>query len=88
MAEKKSNPQLDYMNEKVSFRAFRDNDKYKDDLIVIINGKTWQIQRGKTVLIPRFVYLAIKQAERQKAVAAEHSQGLIDLYMTREERLT
>ena len=34
------------MNERVPFMAFKDNDKYKDDLIVIVNGKTWQIQRG------------------------------------------
>lgn len=78
----------EYLNERIPFRAFKDNDKYKDDLIVIVNGKTWQIQRGVTVMIPRYVYLAIAQAERQKAAAARHSQMLEDQYKSRESSLT
>jgi len=78
----------DYLNERIPFRAFKDNEKYKDDLIVIVNGKTWQIQRGVTVMIPRYVYLAIAQAERQKAEAARHSQMLEDQYKSRESSLT
>jgi len=81
------NPLDEYMNERVPFMAFKDNDKYKDDLIVIVNGKTWQIQRGVTVMIPRFVYLAIEQAERQRAAAAMHSQELENQYRKRENRL-
>jgi hypothetical protein len=76
-----------YLNERVPFRAFKDNDKYKDDLIVIVNGKTWQIQRGVTVMIPRYVYLTILQAERQKVEAARYSQMLEDQYKSRESGL-
>ena len=43
------------MNELVPFFAFRDNDKYKDDIFVGWNGKGYQIQRGKQVMIPRGV---------------------------------
>lgn len=84
-AEKKT--AINDLNRKVPFMAFKDNDKYKDDLIVIVNGKTWQIQRGKTVMIPKFVYLAIKQADRQNAHSADHNERLSDQYRKLEGRL-
>jgi hypothetical protein len=61
---------VSYLNERVPFRAFKDSKKYKDDISVQVNGKIWLIKRGETVYIPRFVYLAIDQAERQLAEAA------------------
>lgn len=67
--------QEDWLNEKISFMAFKDNDKYSDDIVVGINGKNWLIQRGKTVFIPRYVYLALEDTERQKAKSAEVSEG-------------
>lgn len=80
MATKNTNkPENDmnkYLNERVPFRAFKDDGEYKDDLVVIVNGKTFQIQRGKTVQIPRYVLYAIKNAERQKAYAASISHAL------------
>lgn len=68
----------EYLNERIPFFAFKDNDKYKDDIVVIINGYTYQIKRGVQVQIPRFVYNAIDDAERQRAAAVDHAQGLID----------
>jgi hypothetical protein len=79
--------QQEFLNELVPFMAFKDNDKYKDDLVIIVNGKTWQIQRGVQVMIPRYVYLAHRQAEKQKTAAARHNQALIDQYRTRESGL-
>lgn len=64
-----------YMNEKVPFYAIYDGDRYKDDITVTVNGKTWQIQRGKHVQIPRFVFEAIMASERQKGVATATSQS-------------
>lgn len=66
-----------FLEEKVSFRAFKDNDKYKDDISVQVNGKIWQIQRGVTVQIPRFVYLALRQSDRQLAEAATREAKLV-----------
>jgi hypothetical protein len=66
-----------WLNEKVDFKAIYDGDTYKDDLLVTINGKNYQIQRGKKVSIPRFVYLAIDQAERQLAESADNLRGLV-----------
>jgi len=65
----------DFLNERVPFYAMLDDGKYKDDIFQTVNGKTWQIQRGENVMIPRFVYLAIMDAERQKRNAALTSRG-------------
>jgi len=60
----------EYLNERVPFIAILDDDKYKDDIVVTVNGKAYQIQRGENVMIPRFVHNAILDAERQKRSAA------------------
>ena len=65
----------EYMNEKVPFQAIYDGERYKDDINVTINGKTWQIKRGILVEIPRFVYDAIMSSERQKVVATVTSMS-------------
>lgn len=62
-----------YMNELVPFRAFRDNDKYKDDITVGVNGKIYKIQRGKDIMIPRKVYLVIMRGVAQD----EHTADMI-----------
>jgi len=85
--EEESKPNQDevtkHLNEKVPFFAIKDNDKYKDDIVVAINGYTYVIQRGKHVEIPRYVYQAIEGAERQRTAAAEQSQGLVDLFASK-----
>lgn len=57
-----------YWNERVPFRAFRDNGKYKDDIIVGLNGKMYRIKRGVEVMIPRnvreIIYQSMEQDER------------------------
>lgn len=40
-------------NELVEVRLFKDNNKYKDDVFVGVNGETCQIQRGIKVNIKR-----------------------------------
>lgn len=70
----------DYLNEKVTFRTIFDGEKYKDDIIVTINGKNWQIKRGVDVQIPRYVYMALEDAERQKIHATNVSQGFENQY--------
>lgn len=76
---KEKTPQ-EWLNERVPFQALYDGERYKDDIVVTINGKAWQIQRGKPVMIPRFVYMEIMDAERQKGVASVVSQGFEDKY--------
>ena len=59
------------MNELVPFFAFRDNDKSKDDIFVGWNGKGYQIQRGKQVMIPRGVYNILIRSMRQDERTSE-----------------
>lgn len=57
-------------NELVEFEAFYDDDRYKDDIFVAVNGRRYQIKRGVKVKIPRFVYEVIMNSiEQDKATA-------------------
>ena len=68
------------LDELVKFRAFKDNGKYKDDITVIVNGKSWRIQRGVEVEIPRSVYNVIIQSEEQDLKAANYAEEKQDAY--------
>lgn len=68
------------LDELVKYRAFKDNDKYKDDITVIVNGKSWRIQRGVDVEIPRYVYNVIMQSEEQDLKAANFAEAKQDAY--------
>lgn len=65
-----------YWTERVPFRAFKDSGKYKEDYIVGLNGKQYQIQRGKDVMIPRNVREIIYQSMAQDEATAD----MIDNY--------
>lgn len=67
-----------YWSEKVPFRAFKDSGKYKEDIVVGLNGKIWVIQRGKDVMIPRNVREIILQSMAQDEATAD----MIDNYET------
>lgn len=67
-----------WLEERLPFKAIKDNGNYKDDLVVFVNGQRFQIQRGKLVMIPRKVFLAIDAAERQMAEYAEYAGGLAE----------
>lgn len=69
--------EVEYLQERIPFRAFKDGNKYSEDISVQVNGKIWQIQRGIQVMIPRFVYLALEQSERQLAEAATREAQLV-----------
>lgn len=54
----------------VSIRLFKDNERYKDDVFVAVNGKSWQIKRGETVQVPRYVADVLEQSMRQDTATA------------------
>lgn len=54
-----------YYNELVSIMLFKDNDKYKDDVFVAHNGRTYQIKRGVEVKVPRKVALILERSKEQ-----------------------
>lgn len=65
----------EWLNERVPFYAFKDSDRYKDDIVVGINGKNFIIQRGKQVMIPRYVKIHIDSSMAQEAIAADVIAG-------------
>nr|DAI95299.1 MAG TPA: hypothetical protein [Bacteriophage sp.] len=57
--------------EKVTFRLFKDNDKYKAPVFVGVNGTGYLVERGKDVTMPKSVYEVLKNSEEQLAEAAK-----------------
>ena len=66
----------DYYNELVTVKLFKDNDRYKDDVFVSVNGVGMIVPRGKEVQIPRKYAIALKNSEAQDSFAAQHSMEL------------
>lgn len=71
----------------VSFYAFKDDDRYKDDIVVGLNGKVYRIQRGKHVRIPRPVYNIIRRSMAQDAATAEMLEEKAREYETVKQQL-
>lgn len=80
-------PDDDYLEEIVDLKLFKDNGKYKDDVFVAVNGKKFQIQRGKTVQVPRYIALCVEDSLRQSGYAAELSESFQEEYMARRKEL-
>ena len=62
-------------NELVPYTPFYDGHEYKDDLVVGINGKRWQLKRGEEHMIPRYVYNAIMFDLREAAKTNERRRA-------------
>ena len=60
-----------WLNEYVEVRLFKDNEKYKDDVYVAINGKNCLIRRGVWTRIRRKFALLLDQSEIQDLRTAE-----------------
>ena len=60
-----------YLNEYVSVKLFRDNDKYRDDVYVAVNGKNCIIKRGEWVKVKRKFALVLVASEIQDMRTAE-----------------
>ncbi len=63
MAAKKNEKQM------VKFMLFADNDKYKGDKFVGVNGKSYLIKRGVEVEMPLEVYEVLKNSNEQMMYA-------------------
>ena len=70
----------EYMEERVPITLFKDDGKYKEDVVLGINGEKVVIQRGKRVMLKRkFVHLLENHA-RQQTASAQFQEGLADEY--------
>lgn len=56
------------------------NPAHPDDNTVTVglNGKLWQIQRGKTVQVPKAVVEILEHAEAQQAATLEYMQSVMN----------
>ena len=61
----------DYLNEYISVKLFRDQDKYRDDVYVAVNGQNCIIKRGEWVKIKRKFALVLDASEIQDMKTAE-----------------
>ena len=66
----------DYLNEEVEIMLHKDDGKYKDDVVVILNGTAIVVPRGKKVKIKRKYALIIEQSLGQKAIASAKIEAL------------
>lgn len=49
----------------VPFYAIKDNDRYQNDIVGAVNGRTFRIKRGVHVMIPRHIYMCLKNSQMQ-----------------------
>ena len=66
----------DYDNEMVSIKLFKDNNRYKDDVFVAVNGVGMIVPRGVEVKIPRKYAEALQNSEQQNSFAAWYQMKL------------
>ena len=55
----------EYYEELVTINLFMDNDKYKDDVIVSVNGTAWQLKRGEDIQVPRYIAQVLNDSLQQ-----------------------
>lgn len=73
---KQTTARHDEGEEYVAIKLFRDNDRYKDDVFVAVNGERCQIQRGVRTMIKRKFLWAIQNQMRQDAAYADYIRQL------------
>lgn len=66
--------------EMVEIYLFLDGEKYKDDVFVAVNGKTFQIKRGETVKVPRYVKEVLDNSAKQNKVANRYMEKQQEIF--------
>jgi len=79
-AEKLREEQEKWLDEYVEIKLFRDNERYKDDVFVSVNGQNCLIKRGEWVKVKRKFALVIDQSELQDACTAGYMHELSDRF--------
>ena len=60
----------------VKIRLHKDNDKYRDDVQVIVNGQVYLIKRGIEGEVPDFVAEVLENAQKQNQYAITVSEAV------------
>ena len=61
----------EYWEEREPITLFRDNDQYKDDVLVFVNGESCRIKRGERVMVKRKFLNVIEESERRRRISDE-----------------
>lgn len=75
-------------NDMVEIELFYDGEKYKDPVQVGLNGKMYQIQRGKKVMVPRGVAEIIANSEKQDRNTKKMIQSLTEDFEGKRDQLS
>ncbi len=70
-AREKAREYENYLNEYISVKLFKDNDRYQDDVYVAVNGQNCMIKRGEWVKVKRKFALVLDTSEIQDMRTAE-----------------
>jgi hypothetical protein len=70
--------------EKVKIKLFKDNNNYKDDVYVAVNGHAFLIQRGVEVEVPPYIAEVLQNAEEQRIRADEVMSDMTSRYQLAE----
>lgn len=73
--------------ERVTIRLFKDNAKYKDDVFVAVNGRSFLIQRGVDIEVPRCVAQVLEDSMEQDAKTAELMEREAGYFMEESKKL-
>jgi hypothetical protein len=65
--------------ERVPIMLMKDNENYKDDVTVCINGKIYQIQRGVRVMVPLQVKEILDSSNAQEMKLIARMQEAMDV---------
>jgi len=65
----------------------KDGKRYKDDLFVSVNDKTFMIQRGRQVMVPDYVAEVIRNSEAQDQCAMEYISLQEERYQNKKSNL-
>ena len=68
-----------YLNELVEVKLFKDNNKYKDDVFVSVNGDNCYIKRGERVKIKRKFAEVLEQSDRQDFQTAQRIEKAMEM---------
>lgn len=69
-----------YMQQPVTIKLFKDNGRYRDDVYVAVNDRSYLIRRGVEVTVPRFIEQALKNSLAQDEYVASFIDGLVNDY--------
>ena len=74
-------------HEKVEIELFKDNNLYRDDVYVAVNGQNIKIKRGRKVRVDKMFAEVLDNSRRQDAVAADLNEQLENEYREKSDAL-